>query len=547
MRNTFSIFIAMSCLIAMLSQAQAANDRALRLKVQDAAVNEKRIALVIGNSDYTNVPLKNPVNDAKDVASKLRGLGFDVIERNNLKTKQIGSTLSEFRSKLSSGAVALVFYAGHGLQINGENFLPAVDADINAEEDVQNQSLSVRQIMEVLDKAKTRLNLVFLDACRNNPYASRSFRSADRGLARVSAPSGTLISYATKPGSVAADGNGRNGLYTSKLLAQMDSSLQIELTLKRIVSEVKSASQGKQEPWMEGSIEGDFCFGGCAGLGAPTANVATVSAQASTKTNEQIEDEYWEGIKSSNDLSSFEQYREDYPRGRYLNFANLKISQLKKQLIDPAIPLLASVPEKSADVISPETALWEEVIKSNKMDDYNAYLSQYPKGRFASLAMARVNKFEKESTLTLRHSKVARVRKERLVLMPLRVGEENKNLLDAMVGALVQGLEQNYEVFSGEQVAQKAREIFMKESHSGKGGCDEIRCMQGIAEAFQAELITAASVTRIEGGYFLALSIQNIFDNKVVYSNSIPCRSCDAFQVVEKLKELSGTSIQALR
>jgi uncharacterized caspase-like protein len=225
--------------------------------------NEKRVALIIGNSAYRHAPLVNPVHDAEDVATKLRALNFEVIVRLNLTSKQIGSTLREFRSKLSPGAVALVFYAGHGLQIDNENYLPAVDAEINSEEDVPNQSLSVKQVMTLLEVSKTRLNLVFLDACRNNPYASRSFRSADRGLARVVAPSGTLISYATKPGSVSADGAGRNGLYTSKLLTQMNSKQPIEQAIKRVVSEVKKESNGKQEPWMEGSIEGDFCFAGC--------------------------------------------------------------------------------------------------------------------------------------------------------------------------------------------------------------------------------------------------------------------------------------------
>ena len=133
--------------------------------------------------------------------------------------------------------------------------------------------------------------------------------------------------------------------------------------------------------------------------------------------------------------------------------------------------------------------------------------------------------------------------KERLVIMPLRVSEEDKSLLGALETALVQGLQQKYEVFSGEQVAQKAREIFLKESRAtDKKECDETRCMQGIAEAFQAELIATASIAKQADGYFLALSIQNIFDNKVVYSNSVPCRNCDSFQVVDKLKELSYPS-----
>jgi len=224
---------------------------------------EQRIALVIGNSAYKASPLKNPVNDARDMANSLRGYGFTVIERNNLTVKQIGSTLREFRSKLTAGSVALVFYAGHGIQIKGENYLPAVDADIVGEEDVPNQSLSTRQIMDVLADAKSRMNLVFLDACRDNPFA-RSFRSSSRGLGRENAPSGTLISFATRPGSTAADGDGRNGLYTSVLLEEIkQSNLQIEQVLKRVVTGVKTGSKGQQEPWMEGSIEGDFCFGQC--------------------------------------------------------------------------------------------------------------------------------------------------------------------------------------------------------------------------------------------------------------------------------------------
>jgi len=138
-------------------------------------------------------------------------------------------------------------------------------------------------------------------------------------------------------------------------------------------------------------------------------------------------------------------------------------------------------------------------------------------------------------------AQAVKVAKERLVLMPLRVGEEDQILQGAMETALVQGLQEKYEVFSGEQVAQKAKEIFRKESKStAKKDCDETRCMQDIAEAFQAELISTANVTKRADGYFLALSIQNIFDNKVVYSNSVPCKNCDAYQVIDKLKELSG-------
>jgi formylglycine-generating enzyme required for sulfatase activity/5,10-methylene-tetrahydrofolate dehydrogenase/methenyl tetrahydrofolate cyclohydrolase len=141
-------------------------------------------------------------------------------------------------------------------------------------------------------------------------------------------------------------------------------------------------------------------------------------------------------------------------------------------------------------------------------------------------------------------AQVVQIEKERLVLMPLRVSEDNKNMQAAMETALVQGLQQKYEVFQGEKVAQKAKEIFLKETRNkASNECNEIRCLQNIAEAFQAELIATANITKIEGGYLLSLSIQNIFDNKAVYSNTLPCRDCDAFQVIEKLKVLDNESI----
>ena len=286
-----------------------------------AQSTETRVALVIGNSDYKDSPLKNPVNDAIDMASQLKGLGFSVIERKNLTTKQIGGTLREFRAKLTPGSVALVFYAGHGVTIKGKNYLPAVDADIKGEEDVPNQSLGTEQIMDVLAEAKTRLNLVFLDACRNNPYA-RGFRSTQQGLAKENAPSGTLMSFATKPGSVAADGTGRNGLYTSVLLEQIKNNGQqpIELMLKKVVTGVRVASNNQQEPWMEGSIEGDFCFGSCS---------QTALGQAPAELNEtQKEDNFWNDAKAAGNVKAFDAYIKKYPNGRYVDLAKANIDRL---------------------------------------------------------------------------------------------------------------------------------------------------------------------------------------------------------------------------
>lgn len=221
---------------------------------------EQRVALVIGNAAYAGAPLKNPVNDARIIAAKLQTVGFEVMLKENVTVRQIGRIFTEFRSKLRPGGVALFYYAGHGLQIKGSNYLPAVDADIASELDVPLQSIELTKLLDLLDDAKTGVNLVFLDACRNNPFA-RSFRSASTGLAKVVAPSGTLISYATRPGSVAADGERGNGLYTTHLVQQIGAEdIPIESVLKRVASAVKRESKGFQEPWMEGNIEGEFFF-----------------------------------------------------------------------------------------------------------------------------------------------------------------------------------------------------------------------------------------------------------------------------------------------
>jgi uncharacterized caspase-like protein len=251
-----------------------------------------RVALVIGNSAYSTKPLDNPVNDARAMSAKLQSLGFTVIKKENMRQREVGGVLRELRSKIKAGDEVLVFYAGHGLQVKGVNYLPVVDADIQSEDDVPLQSLSLDQVLTVLDESKAGVKLLFLDACRDNPFA-RSFRSSAGGdLGRISsAPSGTLIHYATRPGSVAADGKkGGNGLYTENLLKHIgERGLAIEAMHKRVSIGVRSASLGKQEPWTEGQLEGEYYFGGG---GTQTTNAAPpqISAPAvRVQSAEEIE------------------------------------------------------------------------------------------------------------------------------------------------------------------------------------------------------------------------------------------------------------------
>ena len=339
---------------------------------------QNRVALVIGNADYLAAPLKNPENDARDMAAKLEQVGFDVVLRENLKIRDIGSALREFRARLSPGDEALFFYAGHGLQVKGINYLPAVDAEIKTEEDLPFQSLNVNQVLEIMDDARTRLNLVFLDACRNNPY-SRRFRSTAGGLAKINAPSGTLISFATRPGSIAADGDGRNGLFTEHLLQEMDApNVPIESVLKRVVSGVKRATDGAQEPWLEGSIEGEFYFVAATKAQAGVPAVALAAAPPSTllvAPARDAEDALWAAIERAPKLGDYQIYLQTYPAGKYKPLAVARMAKLQE------------THQARAD----EESAWAAAEASQRAEDYQTYLARYPGGLFAALATARLD------------------------------------------------------------------------------------------------------------------------------------------------------------
>jgi len=234
------------------------------------ASSERRIALVIGNSTYSSGPLKNPVNDATDMAAILKKLGFTVTLKRNASLQEMDEAVETFGSQLKRGGVGLFYYAGHGVQINGTNYLLPIGAKINKEADVKYQAVDANKILDEMATANNGLNIVMLDACRDNPFA-RSFRNASRGLAIVSsAPSGTFISYSTSPGNVARDGEGRNSPYTAALLKYMQAP---GLTISDVFINVRTKLKKEtgQVPWELSSLEGQFYFmPGSAGKSAAT-------------------------------------------------------------------------------------------------------------------------------------------------------------------------------------------------------------------------------------------------------------------------------------
>ena len=223
------------------------------------AAQEIRTALVIGNSAYSSGPLKNPANDAADMATMLKNLGFSVTLNENCSLQEMDEAIEAFGNRLKRGGVGLFYYAGHGVQVNGTNYLLPIGAKINKETDVKYQAVDANKILDEMATANNGLNIVILDACRDNPFAL-SFRNAARGLAIVSsAPSGTFISYSTSPGNVARDGAGRNSPYTAALLEYMQApGLTINDVFVNVRAKVKKETG--QVPWELSSLEGRFYF-----------------------------------------------------------------------------------------------------------------------------------------------------------------------------------------------------------------------------------------------------------------------------------------------
>jgi hypothetical protein len=222
---------------------------------------EKRVALVIGNSVYQHTGfLKNPVNDASDLAKKLSLLNFDVSVTTDADLKTMVDYIARFKDTLIGTDVALFYYSGHGIQVKGENFLIPIDADVQREDDIQYKAVNVNDVLDKMEEAKTKLNLVILDACRNNPFPT-GYRSATRGLVNMNAPSGTLLIYSTSPNNVAFDGDGRNGTFTKHLLRFVNQpNLEVALMLRRVRSAVMQETNDQQVPWENGSIIGEFYF-----------------------------------------------------------------------------------------------------------------------------------------------------------------------------------------------------------------------------------------------------------------------------------------------
>ena len=335
----------------LLAAALAAQAQDRTLSVSSREPSDQRLALVIGNSAYKVGPLRNPVNDARSMARALRSAGFDVMHGENLSHRRMFEMTRDFGRKLKPGVVALFYYAGHGLQVRDRNFLIPVEADVQSEEEVPYTSVDVNFLLDVMNRAKSRVNIVILDACRNNPFA-RSFRSGSSGLAQMEAPSGTLIAYATAPGRVASDGSGDHGLYTQHLLKHLTTpGLPVEILFKRVREGVERETKSKQVPWESSSLKGDFYFAAAAPVAAPAPPPAPVAAPAGPDPALLTELAFWDAIKASSLAADYQAYLETYPKGRFAALARARANALKVAAAKPA-PVAAPAPQRPAQVAS---------------------------------------------------------------------------------------------------------------------------------------------------------------------------------------------------
>ena len=307
-----------------------------------AAKAEKRVAFVVGNGTYKNVaPLPNPSVDAKAMASALRNVGFEVVEGSNLTRDKMTERLLDFGKKAQGADVALFFYAGHGIAISGTNYLLPIDADIKSEMDVKlgaaiNIDLTLEQTM-----GDAKVKLVFLDACRDNPFAAKiKSNSATRsvnvqtGLAEMKSGEGTLIAFATGPGQTALDGQeGSNSPFTRALLANLTQpGMEIQQAMTKVRAQVNEETNKGQLPWGHTNLIGAVYLNGAPAPGA----VAALAPAATPSKASDVELEFWRSIKDSNKPEELNAYLTNYPNGQFRSLALSRVASLESGAKDAA-------------------------------------------------------------------------------------------------------------------------------------------------------------------------------------------------------------------
>ena len=289
---------------------------------QAQAPADLRVALVIGNAAYAGAPLLNPANDARAMSAALTGMGFTVIEARDASRSRMQAAIAQAGEVLKGrNGVGMLYFAGHGLQLDWRNYMVPVDAQFTGAADVPLRAVDVQQVIDAFKAGGNRMNIVVLDACRDNPFGAAT--ASGKGLAPVDAPPGTLLAYATAPGNVAEDGSAGsgNGLYTQFLVRELKvPNAKIEDVFKRVRLQVRRQSEGRQVPWESTSLEDDFSFDAKAAPGRAEL------AQADAFEREKAD---WDRIKDSKRAEDFYAFLQRYPTGLIAEQAQFRLDQLQ--------------------------------------------------------------------------------------------------------------------------------------------------------------------------------------------------------------------------
>jgi hypothetical protein len=356
-----------------------------------------RVALVIGNGAYTHVPsLQNPVNDAEAMSTTLRLLGFDVTELRDGSRAQMQQALDAMRKALDGKqGIGVLYYAGHGVQLDLRNYMIPVEAKLESAADVARQSLDLSQVIEIFKRSGNRMSIVMLDACRDNPFSDQV---ASKGLAPMDAPNNTFLAYATAPGNVAEDGDPAlgNGLYTGYLVKELQKpATRIEDVFKRVRLQVRRQSSGRQIPWESTSLEEDFYFNDghthtfrpedfqrvLASAREREAQLVREAGQAREKEQQQV------ALRALELLRAAEAQRQ------------LELEAAQAQAREAEHLRKLSEEQAREQVFRAERADWERIQGSERVDDYYAFLNKYPSGYVSEEALFRIETLQRAKVL----------------------------------------------------------------------------------------------------------------------------------------------------
>jgi uncharacterized caspase-like protein len=360
------------------------------------ALADKRVALVIGNAAYRNVPkLTNPTNDAGDMARALERLGFSVQTINDATYDNMRRGLLEFGRQVRGADVAVVYFAGHGIEVGGENWLIPIDAELRSDVDVDHEAMGLRSILPAIENA-SKLGLVILDACRNNPFAGKMLRSTrtravSRGLASVEPTGNVLVAYSAKDGTVAADGDGRNSPFTSSLLKHIETpGLEINFLFRNVRDDVIRSTRREQQPFVYGSLSREAIY-----LKAAPPPVVAVPQPPMPSADEIT----WSFLKDTSDPAALKRFVEQFPASPRRPDAERRIAALTAEQSAAARALEQRMAALAAEAQAaktqpagpaPEDVAWGLVKDSKDPDQFRLFLDQFPNSARRAEAQQRM-------------------------------------------------------------------------------------------------------------------------------------------------------------